>query len=328
MPPRPRRHRLTDVHEAPFAPDETGRLMALEDLHLLDTPQERRFDRVAQLAARLTRSPIGLMTLVAETRVFFKSACGASAAGVVLGEPHRSHWFCSHVVATGAPLVVTDARADERFNRLAVVDAVPPVLAYAGVPVRAPGGEHVGALAVMSLEPREYSDAEIGALVEMARLLEAELSSIPHMALDALTGALNARTFIRLGNRLLELADSRGEPVSLLRLDIRGTSEINSRLGYENGDRALSETAHLLGSTVRGSDLVGRIGPDEFAVLLLDAGEDEARAVADRLTAATAERNAAPDHRFELAFDIAVVGHRPSDRADLDGELLAAALTA
>ena len=328
MPKTARGHRLSDVHEAPLAHDETGRLMALDDLHLLESSPERRFDRVAQLAARLTRSPIGLMTLVAETRVFFKSACGASAAGVVLGEPHRSYWFCSHVVGTGVPLLVADARADARFDRLAVVNAVPPVLAYAGVPVRAPGGEHVGALAVMSLEPREYSDAEVGALGELARLLEAELSSIPHMALDALTGALNARTFIRLGNRLLELADSRSEPVSLLRLDIRGTSAINGRLGYESGDTALAETAHLLGSTVRGSDLVGRIGPDEFAVLLLDAAGEEARAIADRLTAATAARNAASDHRFDLAFDVALVEHRPSDRADLDGELLAAALSA
>ncbi|MGO9557996.1 MAG: hypothetical protein ACLPYW_02760, partial [Acidimicrobiales bacterium] len=72
---------------APFAADETGRLIALQDLELLDTPPERRFDRVVQLAARFTASPIAILSLVDESRVFLKSISGASAVGVTLAPP-------------------------------------------------------------------------------------------------------------------------------------------------------------------------------------------------------------------------------------------------
>lgn len=317
------------MQAAPFAADETGRLLALQNLALLDTAPERRFDRITQLAARLTGSAVGLVSLVDETRVFFKSLA-STASGLDLGRPHREYWFCSHVVATGAAVVVSDARQDPRFDRLGIVTGTPPVLAYAGVPLRAPHGEHVGALAVLSLEAREYSQPEVNALSELARLVEAELSSLPHSAIDALTGALNSMTFTRLGNRLLELADSRGEPVSLLHLDLRGTADINARYGFESGDEALRETAQLLGSAVRGSDLVGRVGADEFAVLLFGSDGAEAKNVVAHLHDATREHNegAPPHHPYELSFTLGVGEHRPDSGADVTAELVTVAMLA
>ncbi|MGH9299942.1 MAG: GGDEF domain-containing protein, partial [Acidimicrobiales bacterium] len=91
---------------ARFAPDETGRLHALKGLGLLDTPPERRFDRIVQLGRRLTACPIGVVSFVDERRVFFKSACGLSQAGVDLGRPFRDYWFCYHVVTNGDVVTV------------------------------------------------------------------------------------------------------------------------------------------------------------------------------------------------------------------------------
>ncbi|MHB8245685.1 MAG: GGDEF domain-containing protein [Acidimicrobiales bacterium] len=316
------------MRPAPFAPDETGRLIALRDLQLVDTPPERRFDRVAQLAARLTGTPIGVVSLVEETRVFFKSVCGLADSRSVLGEPHRSYWFCAHVVATGIPLVVADAREDDRFDRLPAVTAAPAGLSYAGVPLRAPRGEHVGALAVLAMEARPYSSTEIKALVELAKLVESEFSSLPHGALDTLTGALNARTFIRLGDRFLELAASRGEPATVLRIKLREVAAINSQFGLEMGDAALIETARLLGSSVRGSDLVGRIGPDEFAVLLYGAPSEAAKVVVERLKASAEARNALGDQKYDLSFQIGLSEHQPGHHSTLADELLTAGLVA
>lgn len=315
------------MQPAPYAPDETGRLIALKDLGLSDTPPERRFDRVVQIAARLTASPIGIMSLVGETRVTFKSVTGARAAGVSLGEPFREYWFCSHVVGTGSPVTVRDARVDPRFDRLPCVIAETPVLAYAGVPIRAPRGEHIGALAVLSLEVREYSDAEIAVLAELARLIEAELSSLPHMTVDGLSGALNSRTFSRLGGRLLELADSRGTPSAVLRVDLKGTGAINTEFGFGEGDQALVDTAQLLGSTVRGSDLVGRVGPDEFAVLLVGADSSSADIVVERLRTTIREHNATAGRRYHLDYEIGLAEHRVGEVSDLPAMLTAAALS-
>jgi diguanylate cyclase (GGDEF)-like protein len=306
------------MEAAPFAHDETGRLLAVRELALTGSPPERRFDRIAQLAARLTGSQIGIVSVVEELRVFFKSATGAAAVGVDLGEPSRDYWFCSHVVAAGAPLVVTDARVDPRFDRLPAVTGDPALLAYAGVPVRAPRGEHIGALAVMSLEAREYSTAEVNALGE------------PHSTLDGLTGALNSRTFTRLGNRFLELADSRGLPATLLHLDLVGTGAINTGLGFDAGDHALAETAQLLGAAVRASDLVGRIGTDEFAVLLFGSDAGEAKLVVARLAELTRERNEALSrtYPYQLAYAVGMTEHQSGARADITAELAAASMLA
>jgi diguanylate cyclase (GGDEF)-like protein len=316
------------VKPAPFTADETGRLMAVRDLGLLDTPPERRFDRVVQLAARFTASPIAIFSLVDESRVFLKSVSGASAVGVTLSPPHREYWFCSHVVASGAPVAVRDARVDDRFDRLGIVTGSPSVVSYAGVPIRAPQGPYVGALAVLGLEARDYSDEEMNTLLELAKLIEAELSSLPHSAIDTLTGALTARTFVRLGNRLLELSDSRGQSSAVLRLDIKGTTAINSQFGFEEGDLALVDTAQLVGSTVRGSDLVGRVGPDEFAVLLLGAQADAAKVVLDRLREATGTHNATAGRRFQLAFQVGVSEHAIGGGSDLSTQLVTAAMVA
>jgi GGDEF domain-containing protein len=283
--------------------------MAVRDLGLLDTPPERRFDRVVQLAARFTASPIAIFSLVDESRVFLKSVSGASAVGVTLSPPHREYWFCSHVVASGAPVAVRDARVDDRFDRLGIVTGSPSVVSYAGVPIRAPQGPYVGALAVLGLEARDYSDEEMNTLLELAKLIEAELSSLPHSAIDTLTGALTARTFVRLGNRLLELSDSRGQSSAVLRLDIKGTTAINSQFGFEEGDLALVDT-------------------DEFAVLLLGAQADAAKVVLDRLREATGTHNATAGRRFQLAFQVGVSEHAIGGGSDLSTQLVTAAMVA
>lgn len=311
------------MQAAPFAPDETGRLLALRELEILDTPPERRFDRIAQLAARLTGSEIGMIAFVDETRVFFKSTVGAAAAGVALGAPTREFWFCSHVVATGRPLVVEDAREDGRFDRIAAVSATPAVLAYAGVPLRAAGWSFVGTLAVLATEPRRYSEPEMNILAELARLVEAELSSVPHGTLDSLTGALNARTFYRLGNRYLELADYHSAPVAVLRIDVGGVEEIRARHGFEAADAALRDVAKLVGTTVRGSDLVGRLGPEEFGVVLLGADSERAKLAVERLVEAARQHNGEPERLYDvdLVLEVSVTEHTSGDGSDLEAYL-------
>lgn len=316
------------MEPAPFAPDETGRLIALKDLGVLDTPPERRFDRVVQLASRLTGTPVALLSLVDETRVVFKSTSGLTNAGVDLGNPFREYWFCSHVVATGDPVVVTDARMDRRFDRLPAVTRSPGVVAYAGVPVRAPTGEHVGALAALSVETREFSEPEVAVLQELARLLEAELSALPHSTIDALTGAVNSRTFVRFGNRLLELGDTRGDVSTLLRLDVKGIGTINTTFGFESGDQALVDTAHVLGSSIRGSDLVGRVGPDEFAVLLVGSNAADAALVTKRIVDAITVHNATAGRKFHLELEMGQSEHQAGGGGDLAELLTTAALTA
>jgi diguanylate cyclase (GGDEF)-like protein len=311
------------VEAAPFASDETGRLFALQELRLLDTPPEARFDRVVQLAARITGAPIGIMSVVAERRIFFKSSYGTKPARIQLGQPPREYWFCSHIVASGLPLVVADARDDDRFRDITTVTADPGLVAYAGVPIRAFGGQIIGALAVLDTQVRRFPESDVAALADLATLIEAELSPLPYVTTDALTGTMNARSFERLGDRMLEFGDGRGLVSVMLRADVAGLDHINRTHGSEIGDRVLVDAAQLLERTVRGSDLLGRIGSDEFGILLVGADTNAARLVIDRIVVQAIEHNRRSGNPT-LAFHLGGAVHMPGEPAHVAGLLVTA----
>jgi diguanylate cyclase (GGDEF)-like protein len=80
-----------------------------------------------------------------------------------------------------------------------------------------------------------------------------------------------------------KLAWRKAFPVSVLMIDIDSFKQLNDELGHVVGDRALRHIGHLLKSSVRDSDVVGRFGGDEFLVVLIDANDEGADIVADRL---------------------------------------------
>ncbi len=313
------------MEAAPLASDETGRLFALQELRLLDSAPEARFDRVVQLAARFSGAPIGIMSIVAEARIFFKSIYGARQAGIDLGQPSRDYWFCSHIVASGLPLVVADVRSDGRFGEVVSSARDRPILSYAGVPIRARGGQVIGALAVLDTAARELPDSEVAALADLAKLIEEELSPLPYVTTDALTGAMNARSFENTGSKMLAFSDRRGRSSVILRADIVGLGRINALHGFDVGNRVLVEAAELLGRTVRGTDLVGRIGSDEFAILLIGADAKAARLVIDRIVVQAVAYNRATTRSYTLAFHLGGAVHEPGEALELSGLLVTAA---
>lgn len=152
--------------------NEVERLAELRELRILDTDPEPGFDRAAALAASIAGTPIALVSLVDEERQWFKSNHGLDAR-----ETPRAVSFCGHVVATGARLVVEDARVDERFADNPLVTGAPFVTFYAGVPLITPEGHTLGTLCVIDHAPRRLSAAQLVQLELVAenvvRLLEA-----------------------------------------------------------------------------------------------------------------------------------------------------------
>lgn len=100
---------------------------------------------------------------------------------------------------------------------------------------------------------------------------------------DSLVDLPNRRGFMRALERLIDRVARYQEKAALLFVDVDGLKLINDTLGHRAGDEALSQVARLLVSGVRKSDLVARIGGDEFAILLGYANEDSARETASRL---------------------------------------------
>lgn len=124
---------------------------------------------------------------------------------------------------------------------------------------------------------------------ERHRLLE-EISALS--LTDELTGLSNRRGFLTLADQRLQLLERRGSWCMLAFADVDGLKLTNDSMGHEAGDRLIVDAARVLCSTFRGTDLVARMGGDEFVVLADDVVED-VQVVLDRLDRQVAAHNAA-----------------------------------
>jgi diguanylate cyclase (GGDEF)-like protein len=88
---------------------------------------------------------------------------------------------------------------------------------------------------------------------------------------DVLTPVLNRRAFVRELDRMMSYSERYEVPGSVIYLDVNDMKEINDNLGHEAGDEAIKHVASSLLNNVRSSDIVGRLGGDEFGVILLQA---------------------------------------------------------
>jgi diguanylate cyclase (GGDEF)-like protein len=128
---------------------------------------------------------------------------------------------------------------------------------------------------------------EVGRL--KARLAEAEAEADK----DPLTPLMNRRAFVRELDRVMAFILRYGGPASLIYFDMDGFKAVNDRFGHAAGDRALTVVAERLAANVRDSDIVGRIGGDEFAVILVHADIATAAAKAGSLAFAVESEPAA-----------------------------------
>jgi two-component system CheB/CheR fusion protein len=166
--------------DGPTIQDVTGvladpaRLDALRQASVLDTPPEPSFDRLAALAARLLRAPVALVSLVDTERQFFKSCVGLPEPWNTLRQTPLSHSFCRHVVTSGEPLVVEDARVHAVLkDNLAVRDL--GINAYAGIPLRTASGHVLGSFCVTDTQPRRWTDEDLDTLHTLAGSVVTEL---------------------------------------------------------------------------------------------------------------------------------------------------------
>ena len=121
---------------------------------------------------------------------------------------------------------------------------------------------------------------------EVSRL-KAKLAEVEGLAdRDPLTPLLNRRAFMRELSRIRTFAQRYGSPASLVYFDLDGFKAVNDRYGHAAGDACLCAVAARLSANVRESDVIGRMGGDEFAVILVQADRSTAEAKAHSLSEA------------------------------------------
>ena len=125
---------------------------------------------------------------------------------------------------------------------------------------------------------------EIDQLREKVAQLQQRVQQLDELAhQDSLINLPNRRGFMRALERFIDRASRYGEPSAMLYVDLDGLKMINDSFGHKAGDQALIEVANLLVGGVRKSDVVARIGGDEFGILLAHSEEAMAHETASRL---------------------------------------------
>lgn len=141
---------------------------------------------------------------------------------------------------------------------------------------------------------------------------------------DPLTGLLNRRGFMSFGENCLQLADRMGCRVSCLFADLDGFKAVNDTLGHDEGDRVLQEAAEVLRENFRVADIIGRVGGDEFAVLMVQDAPGEDACPGERLRRILSERGGVVGRSYRLSMSLGIHVREPRQALAL-GELLALA---
>ena len=161
-----------------------------------------------------------------------------------------------------------------------------------------------------------------GYLVQRTELYNQAEDKLKGLSLhDGLTGLYNRHGFITLIESQLKLARRQKKKIILFYADIDDLKGINDNLGKQEGDMVLRETANILKASFRGSDIITRIGDDEFAVLLIDASEEHFEAINGNFRKTLEEHNSKRHEKYKLSISTGVTGYDPGYNDSIDNLL-------
>ncbi|BBF68234.1 MULTISPECIES: sensor domain-containing diguanylate cyclase [Sphingomonas] len=285
--------------------DEPGRIAALRRYEILDTPTEGAFDKVTNLVRTLFGVPISAVSLIDKDRQWFKAI-----AGLDVQATPRSVAFCDHAIRQSDPLVIPDTQDDVRFRDNPLVTGDPGIRSYAGVPLRTPDGYNIGSLCAIDTRARDFPAEQMEIMKGLAAIVVEQMELRMLAERDHLSGAMTRRAFVAEIDKRIALFVRHQRPAALILLDIDHFKRINDCHGHPVGDRVIEAVAQCCAGLSRPSDSLGRIGGEEFGLLLPETSETEALAAARRFCAAieALEIPHDPPLRVTASFGVAAIG--------------------
>ncbi|HYA15624.1 MAG TPA: sensor domain-containing diguanylate cyclase [Syntrophales bacterium] len=135
---------------------------------------------------------------------------------------------------------------------------------------------------------------------------------------DSLTGLHNRRGFLTLAEQQLKFSDRHKKDMLLIFADIDGLKGINDEMGHEEGDKVLIYVAAILKQTLRSSDVVARIGGDEFAVLAMETTELFPKTIMERLQNYIDKYNKEGNRNYKISVSIGTAHYDPENSCSLN----------
>jgi diguanylate cyclase (GGDEF)-like protein len=284
--------------------DEESRLVELNSLGILDSAEEERYDRFIRLAKRTFNVPFASFSLVDDSREWFKSRHGYDAMEIPLRDS-----FGIHAIYNRHALVVHDATRDPRFSSQAMESGIK---FYAAFPIRTHRDQVIGTLNIADTTPRNFSDEDHKCLSDLACMIEEEINLQSIANIDDLTSLFNRRGFMGVGQHAIAICKRMRRPATVMFFDLDGFKQVNDTYGHAEGDRVLKNIGTLLRSVFRNSDVVARMGGDEFCVLLTGTDTDHVDRPLHNLADSIQVQN--ENTPYEIGYSVGVVEYE--DRHD------------
>ncbi len=268
---------------------------------------------VLERARRLTRSPFGLVGYIDEqTGSLVPSAITREAweEGEVrdsVAALHGGAGLWQWVLNQKKPLMTNSAYLDPRSSGTPAGHMA--VERFLAVPALI---EHnlLGLIAVANSD-KDYEERELAVIQRLAELFaiavnrmrtESELRALS--LVDDLTGLYNRRGFLTLARQQLKIANRTKKEMVLIYADLDDLKWINDNLGHDEGDRAIRDISLILREAFRESDIIARMGGDEFVALVIDILSGRGESLVERIEGRVYALNAQKERGYQLSVSL------------------------
>lgn len=312
---------------------ETQRARALDGLHaataaLLTTLDlDELLGRILDAAqSAIPAAEKGTLHLVAPDsgKLQTSALLGYSESPIKIAISEVTSEYIVEAVRDRKPLLISDTEMPPPSLETGELIADHPIRSSIIAPLIL-GDAVLGVLSLNASQPRAFTKADLRLLESFAATTSAAIQNarlhakVQKMAItDPLTGLYNRRGFYELGRREIERLRRFGHPLSAILLDIDDFKHINDTYGHGTGDQVLKALADRLNNNIRGVDILGRFGGDEFSILLPETDLATTTVIGGRLRRAMAKHPVTTDDGL-LSVTISLgIARATEDMVDLD----------
>lgn len=248
---------------------ETARLDALRRYAVLDTPPDGSFDRITAIAAKLFKTPIALVSLVDEDRIWFKSKFGLDAAQI-----DRAPGLCASCIMDSEVYVVTNAAEDARTLANPLVAGSMGLRFYAAAPLITNDGHRLGTICIIDKEPRSFSAEQETTLQDLAAIVMDEME----LRLDAMRAVKKKDEFMAMASHELRTPLGTAKAYVELAADALANNNSEEAAYIRKANTAIDKMALLITdlldvARVRNGKLLLRIAEFDFDAMVQEAVE-------------------------------------------------------
>ena len=276
----------------------------LQRFHILSETSVSVTSEMTKMVSLALEVPMVMVSLNQRYRRWFQAHIGIRNDAITSIEN-----LCSLAQLSQSTFVVEDVKQELYFAKEQAVKGAPGIGFFAGTPLRNPDGQRFGTLCVLDTKPRRLTDRDktlfmsMGAVISndiclrsagryaVRDLIDAERDKCDLYDLattDELSSALNRRSFYYLADRERRRRNRHRTNLSVIMLDIDHFKHVNDDYGHAIGDVVIERFSEIVSATIRDDDIFGRLGGEEFALVLPDTDSEGAVVLAERIRQAIA----------------------------------------